>query len=292
LVLYNDIVSTSQTLQAYLEGFHLGRKNLYLLESNHLVQVNGFVRPFSVLLEQGDRLVIDLTMFEEPLFQATFEPLSILYEDADLLIVDKPAGQIVYPDDPGKTGTLVNAVQGYYQQTNQVRSVRYLHRLDTDTTGCLVIAKHLLAHAKLSQLWNHVDIVRTYLAVVDGVVPSARGVLKQSIGRDRHQNNVYRVSPSGQAAITEYNVIHRGVRHTLVEFTLRTGRTHQIRVHSAHWGHPVAGDAVYGSKSTGELCLHANRITLPHPRTNQIIQIEAPVPHRFAAFFEEKRGTL
>ncbi|MCK7484145.1 MAG: RluA family pseudouridine synthase [Bacillus subtilis] len=292
MVLYNDIASKRQTLQEYLDDFHLGRKNLYLLQTHHLVQINGFVRPFSAQLEKGDRVDIDLSMFEEPLFQATFEPLAILFEDADLLIVDKPAGQIVYPDDPLKTGTLVNAVQGYYEQTNQIRSVRYLHRLDSDTTGCLVIAKHLLAHAKLSQLWNHVDIQRTYLAVVDGIVPSTRGVLKQPIGKDRHQNNVYRVSPSGQAAITEYAVIDRGARHTLVEFTLRTGRTHQIRVHSAHWGHPVCGDAVYGSKTKGELCLHANRIVLPHPRTHQTIIIEAPVPHRFASFFEEKRGII
>jgi len=280
-VIYRDRIAADTTAQAYLERFMLAKKNIHIIFQNGGFRTESGVCARHAPLARGTDVAIDLSAFEGPSFPATQGTIRVLYEDDDLLVVSKPSGQIIYPDTPDGRGTLVNDLLGYYERIGLSGPIRYLHRLDTDTTGCFVVAKHILAHSYLSAQWNHVDVRRTYLAICDGVFVSPQGIIDHPIGKDRHRNAT-RVSPSGDPASTSYKVLSQGKRSALVELTLHTGRTHQIRVHLAHLGHPVAGDRLYGGSAIeGPLALHSHHVTLPHPRTGQTVDVVDPMPDRY-----------
>jgi 23S rRNA pseudouridine1911/1915/1917 synthase len=201
--------------------------------------------------------------------------LQILFEDEHILAVNKPAGVTTHPDGSGQSGTLMNFVMAY--AANQGGEyAEHIHRLDKGTSGVLLIAKHPIAKALFDRMIERNEIVRKYQAEVDGQLKRPKGTIKLPIGRDRHHPAKRIVSLSGQSAVTHFRVIERKADSTIVEAELETGRTHQIRVHLAHLGHPVVGDTLYdGSRTTdGEFRLTATGLSFTHPFTKEKISIE------------------
>jgi 23S rRNA pseudouridine1911/1915/1917 synthase len=169
------------------------------------------------------------------------------------VVFDKPCGLIVYPDTLSDRD-LVNRIAALYQRRGWDRPVRFLHRLDRDTTGCFAVAKNVLTHSYFSSLWDHQQIERRYLALVTGCPSPASGVISKRIGRDRHVQNRYRVSSTGEEATTEYEVLKDYKGYALVRLRLLTGKTHQIRVHMAAIGHPLLGMGCMGDHGSNQPC--------------------------------------
>ena len=210
-------------------------------------------------------------------------PLSVLFEDADLLVVDKPAGLTVHPGPGHPTHTLVNAILARCPDLAGIKgSVRpgIVHRLDKDTSGLIMIAKNDLAQVGLSQQIKERTVTKRYVALVKGKVKQERGSIEAPIGRDRHNRKRMTVVSTGRDARTDYRVLRRLEGFTLVEATLVTGRTHQIRVHLSSIGHPVVGDPVYGGRSPllGRQFLHAAELRFQQPRTGAAIACSSPLP--------------
>jgi 23S rRNA pseudouridine1911/1915/1917 synthase len=231
--------------------------------------------------------------------QAEAMPLDILYEDADLVVLNKPAGLVVHPAAGHREHTLVNALLhhcgGQLSGIGGVARPGIVHRLDKETSGCLVAAKNDAAHLHLCAQFAGRDVGKIYLALACGRMPRLRGHIDAPIARDpAHRQRMAVSSRKGRQARTSYRVLERWTGATLVELELHTGRTHQIRVHLRHLGFPVAGDRVYGARATARLeestgysaprpLLHARRLTLTHPRDGRRMTFEAPVPADFAS---------
>ncbi len=260
------------------------------------VRVNGKAVKASCRLEAEDQIEIDLQEPEELPIPAEDIPLDILYEDADLLIVNKPKGMVVHPAAGHRTGTLVNAVlyhcRGQLSGINGVLRPGIVHRIDRDTTGALVVCKNDRAHVHVAEQLKEHTITRRYVAVVAGVLREDEGTVDAPIGR--HPADRKRMAAgvkNGKRAVTHYRVLRRMKGHTLIECRLETGRTHQIRVHMASIHHPILGDTVYGaSKDPYHLegqALHARVLGLVHPVTGAYIEVEAPVPEYMQALLEK-----
>ena len=195
---------------------------------------------------------------------------NIIYIDDLLLIVNKPINMIVHSDG-NDTQTLDHAIKAYYEKTSQHIPVRHIHRLDRDTSGCILYCKSSYLQPYFDHMMSTKQIRRTYLALVDGKIEKKQ-TINANIGKDRHANK-YRVSPSGQSAITHIKPIKYQKKKTLVECTLDTGRTHQIRVHLSSINHPLIGDELYGKKAKVRCCLHSHTITLFHPILKEEIKV-------------------
>jgi 23S rRNA pseudouridine1911/1915/1917 synthase len=228
----------------------------------------------------GSRLRLRLFPCEAPQFAPEYWPVGILYEDDFCLVADKPAGMPVHPTHPGRTATLANAVAFHYQATGQMCRIRHIHRLDADTTGPVLYAKQEQAHAVLDEAMRNRRIGRTYIAVVSGRMKNRKGTIDLPIGKDRHHKGRRRVSATGDPAVTHYEVAERRDNATLVRLRLETGRTHQIRVHLSHIGHPIYGDALYGGPAgfIGRQALHCETLRFPHPWTGEMIEVASPWP--------------
>jgi 23S rRNA pseudouridine1911/1915/1917 synthase len=227
-------------------------------------------------------------------------PISVVYEDADLLIVDKASGLVVHPAPGHSGGTLVNALLARGTEYGGIAGVQrpgIVHRLDRDTSGLLMVAKDDKAQASLMGQLKDRDIKKTYLALVQGSVVANTGRIEAPIGRDPHHRTRMAVVPSGRAAVTGYRVRERLPGWTLLELDLITGRTHQIRVHLTAVGHPVAGDPLYGTGTSkrgpeglGRLFLHSWRIELHSPSDGHIIRAVAPMPPELESVIESLRA--
>lgn len=250
--------------------------------SHHQVKVNHESVINNVIVKKGDRVFIDLQESEESSVIPEYGDLDILFEDNHMLIVNKPSGIPTHPNEDGQTGTLANLIAYHYQVNGEIGKVRHVHRLDQDTSGAIVFAKHRLAHAILDQQLEKKTLKRTYTAMVEGNLKAKKGTIDSPIGRDRSHPTRRRVSLSGQTAVTHFKVIASNAKErlTLVELELETGRTHQIRVHMASIGHPLTGDALYGggSKLLNRQALHAKNVQAVHPITGELIVAEAPFP--------------
>ncbi|MFE4814239.1 RluA family pseudouridine synthase [Peribacillus simplex] len=244
------------------------------------VTVNGNSVTWSTILNEGDTISIPLLDYaENETVQATDLGVSIIYEDDVLLIANKPAGMDTHPSQPGEAHSLINGVAHHLQKTGQSCMIKHIHRLDKDTTGAVLFAKNRLIGSMLDRMLEEREIKRTYLALVEGNIKKNEGEIKENIGRDRHHATRRRVSPTGQTAVTHYQVLNRDPKKnlTLVSCTLESGRTHQIRVHFCHLNHPLAGDTLYGGKKTfPRQALHARKIDFIHPISEKKMSIEAP----------------
>lgn len=227
-------------------------------------------------------------------------PLDIVYEDADVAVVNKPRGMVVHPAPGNPDGTLVNALLAHCGQSlsGVGGAIRpgIVHRIDKDTSGLLIIAKNDRAHLALSaQLKDH-TLSRVYEAVAIGSLKEDRGTVDAPIGRSLRDRKRMAVVPDGRRAVTHYQVLARYPGYTYLRCQLETGRTHQIRVHMAYLGHPLAGDPVYGPKNDperlGGQCLHARELTFVHPTTGQTVHLTCPLPDWFSGFLDRLERRL
>lgn len=268
------------SVSEYLRFYKLSKNKVKELSLPKAILINHENATLKSILKKGDILSL---YFNEIIDFMPFDyQLKIIYEDNYLLILDKPNGFLVHPDDKEKNGTLVNMVAHYYQQKKLDRHVRYIHRLDRETTGLIIFAKDPLTNSYLNDLLSTHQIQRTYLALCSGVFAEKKGVIDEKIGEDRHHNQRRRVSKTGQEAITYFEVLKEiGNQYSLVSLQLKTGRTHQIRVHMKYIGHPLLGDELYGGsfKKIKRVALHSYKVSFIHPHTFQKLDLEALLPN-------------
>lgn len=286
-------------LSEHLEG--MTRSAVQGLIERGVVTSAGKALSKSAKLNLGDEVLVTLPD-PEPLDVLPEEiPLEIVYEDDDLLVVNKPKGMVVHPAPGNSTGTLVNALLAHCGDSlsgiNGVIRPGIVHRIDKDTSGLLIVAKNDFAHARLAQQIQVHSFQREYRAIVYGNLKEDSGTIDRPIGRnqkDRKKMAVLWNSLSAREAVTHFEVLERFDEFTYLRLKLETGRTHQIRVHMASLGHPVAGDPVYGPKKVIESlqgqCLHAGLIGFVHPRTEEYLEFSAPVPQVFQEFLQKLRN--
>lgn len=261
-----------------------------LLEQGAVTTPDGKPVKKNARLEPGDILLINLPE-PEPLDVVPQNiPLDIVYEDEDVVVVNKPVGMVVHPAPGHPDGTLVNALLYHCGSSlsgiNGVLRPGIVHRIDRDTSGLLIVAKNDAAHLALSRQLEDHSLSRTYEAIVVGGFSEDTGTVDAPIARHPRERKRMAVVPNGKRAVTHWRVVERFRGHTWVECALETGRTHQIRVHMAHLGRPLLGDTVYGAKKpvpglAGQ-CLHAARLRFVHPTTGSEMVLEAPLPDWFA----------
>ena len=269
-----------------------------LIAEGH-VTVDGKAPSKSMKLAGGEQVAVALPEPEEARALPEDIPLDVVYEDDDVIVVNKPVGMVVHPAPGHSGGTLVNALLHHcgHSLSGVGGELRpgIVHRIDRDTSGLIIAAKNDFAHQALSlQLQDH-SLCRTYEAVVTGNLREDRGTVDAPIGRcpsDRKKMAVVR--QGGKSAVTHWEVLERFPGYTYVRCRLETGRTHQIRVHMAYIGHPLYGDTVYGAKKaapgmTGQ-CLHAVGLTFRHPRTGETVSLSCPLNEEFGAFLRKLRG--
>ncbi|MCP3029039.1 RluA family pseudouridine synthase [Halobacillus sp. A5] len=256
------------------------RKLLHKYRSDRSVTLNNESKHWKqTRVQSGDLLRIRVFAPQEMEVTPTYMDIDVIYEDDHLLVVNKPAGIDTHPNQPGQSNTLVNATASYFQINGIEASPKYVHRLDRDTSGAILFAKHELAIATLGELLKERKITRTYLAWAQGKVKPAKGKINEPIGKDRHHPVRRRVSQSGQPAETYYEAIMYDDKKkaTLLKLQLSTGRTHQIRVHLSFKGHPLLGDTLYGGEENPSCkqALHAAKLTFIHPFTEKKIECSA-----------------
>lgn len=265
------------------------KKQVHELRMDKDVLINSLPANWTIPLKTGDLLSIPLFQKEIPTVTPTDMEIEILYEDDHLLIANKPAFMDTHPNTDKDTNSLLNGVAFHLQAKGELNYIKHIHRLDRDTTGAVVFAKHRMSGAILDRMLEERLIKRTYLALVEGSIKKGNGTIAQPIGRDRHHPTRRRVSPNGQSAVTHYKRIDyfQKKNSTLLSCQLDTGRTHQIRVHFSSIGHPLVGDQLYGSKQkASRQALHAIRIEFLHPFTEESISCFAPFNDTPAIFPE------
>jgi 23S rRNA pseudouridine1911/1915/1917 synthase len=255
------------------------------LKQQHKITVNGIPAYTNYRVRSGDLIAVDLDLDEQSDILPEAVPLQILYEDEDLLVVDKPAGMPVHPSKRRQSGTLANAVVHYWQQSGRVALFRPINRLDKDTSGLVLIGRNQFAHQAIFRQQKGHIVERRYLALVEGVVIQDQGRIEAAIARQEDRSRKRMVSPSGQAAATNYQVLERYPMQTLLWLRPETGRTHQIRVHLSFAGYPVCGDDLYGRPSPliPRQALHASELAFVHPRTGSAVTLTAPLPEDMRA---------
>jgi 23S rRNA pseudouridine1911/1915/1917 synthase len=263
-----------------------------------LVRVNGKPVKPNCRLEAGDMLEVTMPEPEPEELEPEPIPLDIVYEDRDVVVVNKPRGLVVHPAPGHQRGTLVNALLYHCRDLSGVGGkIRpgIVHRIDKDTSGLLMAAKNDQAHQRLSEQLKAHAVVRKYTAVVQGIVPHDRGTIDAPIGRDPRDRKKFAVNPkSGKPAVTHFAVLERFREHTLLELSLETGRTHQIRVHMSYAGYPLEGDPLYGRRRKALMdgqALHASTLGFRHPASGEPMLFEAPLPEDMERLLGMLRGT-
>ena len=284
-------------IDKYLAGVcNVSRSYLQKLLKDGLVLVEGAPIKGSYKVNEGDRILVDLPEAVEPEIAAEPMDLDILYEDEDILLVNKPKNMVVHPAAGHYTGTLDNGLmdhcRGNLSGINGVLRPGIVHRIDKDTTGVLIVCKNDQAHQSIAAQLKAHSITRKYYAIVHGNLKDDEGTVDAPIGRHPTDRKKMAVNyKNGKPAITHYQVLRRLNGYTFIECRLETGRTHQIRVHMASLGHPLLGDAVYGPAKCpvpgleGQT-LHAGILGVVHPRTGEYMEFSAPLPEYFATLLE------
>jgi 23S rRNA pseudouridine1911/1915/1917 synthase len=265
------------------------RSRLQHLIRHGFVRLNGALARPRQIVRDGDEIELIKPPLEKTEIQPEPIPLDVLFEDDDLIVINKPAGLVVHPGAGHRERTLVNALLSHCTTLSGIGGKErpgIVHRLDKETSGCLLVAKNDVAHRELSKQFAERVVEKVYLALVAGKLRKQRGIIQEKIGRHPvRRKRMSVVSLRGRAAKTEYRVVRSGNQASLVECGLHSGRTHQIRVHLHHLGHPILGDKVYGSRAAKDFprqMLHAWKIGFSHPLTGEWKNFEAPLPADFA----------
>ena len=286
---------TGHRLDCYLsEALEVTRSAVQNWLEQGLVRVNGRPQEKNYRLREGDRIEAELPAPAPCQAVAEDIPLDIVYEDDDLLVVNKPKGMVVHPAAGNPSGTLVNALLAHCGDSlsgiNGVLRPGIVHRIDKDTSGLLIVAKNDFAHQGLAEQIKAHSFDRIYEAVVCGHLREAAGRVDAPIGRHPlHRKRMAVTDRHSRQAVTHYETIREYPGYAHIRLRLETGRTHQIRVHMAYLGHPVAGDVVYGKPLPGlqGQCLHAREIGFRHPRSGAYLHFTSPLPAYFTAFLEQ-----
>ena len=260
---------------------------------NGQILVNGEAKKAKYAVKEGDVISYEVPEPEVVEYVPEDIPLEIVYQDEDVAVINKPQGMVVHPSAGHTSGTLVNALMYHIKDLSGINGVLrpgIVHRIDKDTSGLLMIAKNDQAHLALADELKDKKSLRKYWAIVHGNLPNDRGVIEAPIGRSEKDRKKQAVTAKGKPALTRFQVLERFGDYTLVELQLETGRTHQIRVHMAYIGHPVAGDEVYGPRKTlkghGQF-LHARTLGFTHPRTGEVLEFTAEAPAIFLETLEK-----
>lgn len=259
------------------------------------ISVNNTPVRMNYILKENDNIVINLNKKESQNIEPEKIDIDIVYEDSEIIVVNKGPNMVVHPTKRYQSGTLANALLYYFKETNQDCIVRLVSRLDMDTSGLIIIAKNQYAHMELSNNMQQNEIDKRYLALVHGHMEQMEGTIDKPIYRPELEGNMKRVvDERGQRSITHYKVIERLKDADLVECLLETGRTHQIRVHLSSLGHPIYGDTLYGDESDSEIiprqALHAYGLNFKSPRTKKPLELRAELPNDIKELLEKLRG--
>lgn len=291
---------TDIRIDKMLSAFYKDYTRSYLQKlfvSGNILVNGGRVKP-SYKLVQGDQISIDIPPPEEAEILAENIPLDILYEDSDVILINKPKGMVVHPAAGHYTGTLVNGLmyhcKGELSGINGVMRPGIVHRIDMDTTGVLIVCKNDSSHNCIAEQLKEHSITRRYYAVIYGNIKEDEGTINAPIGRHPIDRKKMAINhKNGREAVTHYTIKERFGDYTLIECRLETGRTHQIRVHMASIGHPLLGDTVYGpDKNPFHLqgqALHAYVLGFIHPRTNEYMEFQAELPDYFETLLDTLR---
>lgn len=259
-----------------------------LIEQGNIL-VNGKKQKVAYKIAENDVITVEQEEPKQIELKAQKIPIEIIYEDEDIIVVNKPKGMVVHPANGNPDGTLVNAIMDICKDSlsgigGEIRP-GIVHRLDKDTSGLLIVAKNDMAHVKMSeQIKNH-EVKKTYIALVRGVIKENEATIDMPIGRSASDRKKMAVTKNGKNAVTHIKVLKRYNKYTLLEINIETGRTHQIRVHLSHIGYPIIGDYTY-SNGKNEFgvegqCLHAKCLEFKHPITKKEMKLEAPLPKYF-----------
>ncbi|MBO0439503.1 RluA family pseudouridine synthase [Candidatus Enterococcus ikei] len=260
------------------------------------ITVNGEVTRSNYKVKENDEINITIPEPEELDVQAENIPIEIVYEDDDVLVINKPQGMVVHPSAGHQNGTLVNALLYHIKDLSSINGIirpGIVHRIDKDTSGLLMVAKNDKAHVALAEQLKDKTSLRKYVALVHGEISHDKGEINAPIGRSKNDRKMQAVIEGGKSAVTHFEVLERFNDFTLVQLQLETGRTHQIRVHMKYIGFPVAGDPLYGPRKTlkgkGQF-LHAEMLGFKHPTTGQMMVFEAPLPDLFEKTLDQLRN--
>ena len=274
-------------IDSYLaENTEYSRAHIQKMIENQKILVNNKKTKVSYKIQKDDKIEVEKEIPKEISLEAQNIPIDVLYEDDDIIVVNKPKGMVVHPANGNPDGTLVNAVMAICKDSlsgigGEIRP-GIVHRLDKDTSGVIVVAKNDKAHINMSeQIKNH-EVEKTYIALVKGFVKEEEATINMPIGRSTKDRKKMAVNKNGKNAVTHFKVLKRFKNYTLLEVKIETGRTHQIRVHLSEIGYPIVGDTVYsnGKNEWGikGQCLHAKSLKFKHPITGKEMFIEAPLP--------------
>lgn len=291
--------NASKRIDAYLaEKTGLSRVTVQRLIEEEKILVNNKKTKSSYKVQDGNIITIEEEEPKEINLVAQDIPIEVVYEDSDIIVVNKPKGMVVHPANGNPDGTLVNAIMAICKDSlsgigGEIRP-GIVHRLDKDTSGLLIVAKNDKAHINLSeQLKNH-EVKKTYIALVRGIVKENEATINMPIGRSTKDRKKMAVTKTGKNAVTHFKVIKRFDKYTLLEIRIETGRTHQIRVHLSEIGYPIIGDTTYsnGKNEWGIVgqCLHAKRLEFKHPITGKEMSLEVDLPEYFKAVVSDLEG--
>lgn len=294
-----SVEDKGKRIDAYLatKNEELSRVAIQRLIDEEKILINNNKTKASYKVQEGDLITLEEEQPREVSLKAQEIPIEIIYEDKDIIVVNKPKGMVVHPANGNPDGTLVNAIMAICKDSlsgigGELRP-GIVHRLDKDTSGILIVAKNDKAHINMSEQIKKHEVEKTYIALVRGIVKENEASIDMPIGRSDKDRKKMAVKKNGKSAITHFKVLERFPKHncTLLEIKIETGRTHQIRVHLAHIGYPVIGDEVYSSGKNewnvkGQ-CLHAKSLKFKHPITNKEMFLEARIPEYFKNIIED-----
>lgn len=290
-----DSYSEDLRLDVYLSENIKDKSRSYIqnIIKSEKVLINGNIKKGSYKLKLNDEVEVEIPENEKLNVEPENIPIDIVYEDSDVIVVNKAQGMVVHPAPGNYSGTLVNALLYHCTDLSGINGVLrpgIVHRIDKDTSGILVVAKNDMAHKKLAEQLKEHSMNRIYNALVEGVLKEDTGTIDKPLGRHPNQRVKMAVVKDGRRAVTHYKVLNRYKSNTLIECKLETGRTHQIRVHMAYIGHPIVGDPVYGySKQKFKLegqMLHARKLGFIHPSTNKYMEFDSELPEYFKKVIE------